>query len=153
MNPNISTSMFHSRARCAFFAGSLAFALAAGIGTASARTPNEALVRYQSVAGPSVKFLPFWQLEEWEAVDDEHLVVWTNRREAWLLEVWPNCNGLITSPTIALTSSVHRVYANLDKVLLEHHEVCRIQDIRPIDVAALKRAREAEKSAQASSGT
>ena len=153
MNTSVSTALFSSRTRWALFAAGLALAVAGCAGMSSTRAPSEALTRYQSVAGPSVQFLPFWRLEEWEAVDDEHLVVWTSRREAWLLQVWPNCNGLISSPTIALTSSVHRVYANIDKVLLAQHEVCRIQDIRSIDVAALKRAREAAKSGQASPGT
>ena len=152
MNTSCTRSLYFPHALRTLFATALAMAFAGCAGMSSARAPNEALARYQSVAGPSVQFMPFFRLEEWEALDDEHLVVWTSRRDAWLLEVWPNCNGLITSPTVAITSNVQRAYVNIDKVLLAHHETCRIQDIRSIDVAALKRAREAEKSAQVPSG-
>jgi hypothetical protein len=115
-------------------------------------SPGQVLARYQAVAGAPVDSMPFLRLDSWQPLDDEHLVVWTSPREAYLLKVWPNCAWLVPAPSIGLTSTVHRVYVNLDKVLVPRHQECPISEIRPIDVAALKRARAAERAAQSPSG-
>lgn len=118
----------------------------------SPRTPEAALARYQAVAGAPVASMPFLRMDSWEALDDEYLVVWTNPRQAFLLRVWPNCSWLVSSPTIALTSSVNRIDARFDKVLVPHHEQCPIAEIRPLDLIAYKRLRAAEHAAQSPSG-
>ena len=126
-----------------------------GVGCAgmnAPRAPSAALARYQAVAGAPVNSMPFLRMDSWEPLDDSYLVVWTNPHQAYLLRVWPNCDWLVSAPTIALTSSVNRVDARFDKVLVPHHQQCPIEEIRPIDVAALKRARAAERAAQSPSG-
>lgn len=116
--------------------------------------PRSPLALYQSAAGAPVLSMPFFRLDSWQPLDDEHLVVWTNSRTAWLLRVWPTCNDLELAPRIGLTSSVKTVHAKFDKVLLSRHRECPIDEIRPIDLSAYKRARAEARAAQAaSSGT
>jgi hypothetical protein len=122
--------------------------------------PHSSLARYERFAGAPVDSMAFIRLDSWQPLDDEHLVVWTHPREAYLLKVWPNCDWMAAAPAIGLTSSVHRVYANVDKVVVPvRHDLvppdrrqCQISEIRPIDIPAYKRARAAERASQGSSG-
>lgn len=141
-----------SNRRALLLAACIAMLSAGCAGMNAPRAPSAALARYQAVAGAPVASMPFLRMDSWEPLDDSYLVVWTNPHQAYLLRVWPNCDWLVSAPTIALTSSVNRVDARFDKVLVPHHQQCPIEEIRPIDVAALKRARAAERAAQSPSG-
>ena len=133
-----------------------ALALAACASSPTKPDPHSDMALYRAAAGAPVESFDFWRLDSWQHLDDEHLVVWTKPHEAWLLTIWPGCRRMDTANTIALTSSTHRVYARFDKVLVGRHEQCPISEIRPVDLAAYKRARAdmraARQSAQ-SSGT
>ncbi len=150
----------HSVKHCAWLVATCTAVLTAGCASMSSpREPGRDLARYQAVAGAPVDSMSFWRLDSWEPLDDEHLVVWTSPREAYLLKVWPNCDWMVIVPSIGLTSSVHRVYKNIDKVIVPSrlnerfaNRQCPISEIRPIDVPAYKRALVAERAAQPSSG-
>ncbi len=138
----------------------IVLALAACADTPGKRDPGSTLAQYRQFAGAPVDSMPFIRLDSWQPLDDEHLVVWTNPREAYLLTIWPNCDWMTIAPAIGLTSSVHTVYRNIDKVIVPSrlnarfpNQECPISEIRPIDLAAYKKARAAERAAQSRSGT
>jgi hypothetical protein len=153
MSDPIERKIPRSAKHRAYFVTACTAMLVAGCASMNApRTPSAALARYQAVAGAPVASMPFQRMDSWEPLDDSYLVVWTNPHQAYLLRVWPNCDWLVSAPTIALTSSVNRVDARFDKVLVPHHQQCPIEEIRPLDMAAYKRARAAERAAQSPSG-
>lgn len=78
---------------------------------------------------------PMWS---WEPLSDAQLVVYTNARTAYLLDVW-GCPNLEWTQAIGLTSSIHEVSSNLDKVLTGGpYAPCPIVKIRPINRVQLK---------------
>jgi hypothetical protein len=78
---------------------------------------------------------PMWS---WEPFSDSQLVVYTNARTAYLLDVW-GCPNLEWTQAIGLTSSIHEVSSNLDKVLTGGpYAPCPIVKIRPINLVQLK---------------
>lgn len=110
------------------------------------------LQRYLDAAGEPVPSFRYFSFNSWTPLGKEHLAVWTKPREAWLIQVMPVCPDLDFAQNIALTSSMNRVYARFDKIML-HNYTCRIQSIRPIDVAKLRdlqqEAREQRKDIEA----
>jgi hypothetical protein len=112
----------------------------------------EQLQRYVDAAGEPVSSFRYFSFNSWTPLGREHIAVWTRPREAWLIQVMPLCHELDFAHSIALTSSMNRVYARFDKVLVRDY-TCRIQSIRPIDVTKLrdlqKDAREQRKDIEA----
>lgn len=106
-----------------------------------------ALARYEAVAGESVASFRFQRLDGYTVLGPDRLVIWTRPREAFLLAVDAPCSELPWVSAIGLTSSLGSVHARFDAVLAGR-ERCRIREIRPVDVKAL---REAERKAR--SGT
>lgn len=98
------------------------------------------LAEVQSVAGEPVESFHFWRLDRWEGLGPAHVAVWTQVNEAWLIEVKEPCQGLEFATVIGLSSSVQRVYSRFDDVRFENQR-CRIAEIRPIDVKALRALR------------
>ena len=125
----------------------------AGCSTSPPRMSADArLALYSAHAGPPVdSFRLLGRLSSWEALGDEALVVWTRPNEAWLLEPYGPCDGLDYSSAISLTDHAGRVEAGLDSVLVSNpspvHLPCRIRGIRPLDLAAIREAEKAMRSA------
>jgi hypothetical protein len=94
---------------------------------------------YNAAAGapvPSFRFIG--RMWSWEPLSDSQLVVYTNPRTAYLLDVWA-CPNLSWTQAIGLTSSIHEVSSNLDKVLTGRpYQPCPIMKIRPLNLAQLK---------------
>lgn len=80
----------------------------------------------------------------WTPLGDAALVVWTRPSEAWLLDLSGTCQDLRSTPAIGLTSSMGRVNARFDKVLVRStgsiNMPCHIRQIRPLDVKAVRAA-------------
>ena len=80
----------------------------------------------------------------WTPLGDAALIVWTRPSEAWLLDLSGTCQGLRSTPAIGLTSSMGRVNARFDKVLVRStgsiSVPCHIRQIRPLDVKAVRAA-------------
>lgn len=106
-----------------------------------------ALARYEAAAAEPVASFRFQRLDGYTVLGPERVVVWTRPREAFLLAVDAPCSELPWVSAIGLTSSLGSVHARFDAVLAGR-ERCRIREIRPVDVKAL---REAERKAR--SGT
>lgn len=120
-------------------------------GCASGPGPRERMAaqyeRYSPYAGEPVASFPFFTMQNWVLLGQYRLAVYTKINEAWLIEVSPPCSDLEFAHAIALSSSVSRVSAKFDHVLVGRDR-CQIKEIRPVDVRAMKRDRKAQQGAQ-----
>ncbi|MBK9496324.1 MAG: hypothetical protein BWZ07_00552 [Alphaproteobacteria bacterium ADurb.BinA280] len=103
--------------------------------------------RYSRFAGDAVASFPFFTMQNWVLLGQYRLAVYTKVNEAWLLEVSPPCSDLEFAQAIALSSSVSRVSAKFDHVLVGRDR-CPIKEIRPVDVRAMKRERKLEQGSE-----
>ncbi|MCK7594070.1 DUF6491 family protein [Pseudomarimonas salicorniae] len=98
------------------------------------------LAEIESVAGEPVESFHFWRLDRWEPLGRKHVAVWTQIDKAWLIEVREPCFGLDYATSIGLSSTGQRVFQNFDVVHVDTQR-CRIAEIRPVDVRALRALR------------
>jgi Family of unknown function (DUF6491) len=136
-------------------AATLAVSACASGGNLSER---EQLALYRANAKPPVEsFLYLGRIDGWTPLGDEALAIWTKPREAYLLEIEGPCPDLDFADAIGLTNQSGHVYARFDKVIprrlgggTPQPIPCWIREIRPLDVKALKAARQAarEKAAE-----
>ncbi len=132
--------------------GSLLFALVlAACSTVRESAPDPRLVLYQAHAGtPVASFRYLGSINSWESLGDEAIAIWTRPNEAWLLELSGPCKGLDFTPVIGLTSQFGAVNAGFDDVLVQDAAAiripCRIQSIRPLDVATIRQAEKAKRA-------
>jgi hypothetical protein len=102
------------------------------------------LERIERFAGAPVDEFRFWKIDRWEGLGPDAVAVWTKHNEAWLMTVRTPCTGLEFAMSIGVSSTLNRVRRLHDEVLFERQR-CRIEQIRPIDVRAMR----AELAAQA----
>jgi len=100
---------------------------------------------YDAHAGEVVDhFRYFGSINGWTPLGDSALAVWTRPSEAWLLDLSGTCQDLTFTPAIGLTSSMNRVNARFDKVLVRNRGSisipCHIRQIRPLDIKAIRAA-------------
>lgn len=105
---------------------------------------------YTAAAGAPVNhfsfFVPMWS---WEPLGSDQVVVYTKPKEAWLLDV-PGCTELPYANAIGVTSNIHQVSINFDKVVTGRNELaCTIRQIRPVDVAKLRTLQREQRSVTA----
>ena len=120
--------------------------LLAGCATDPARRDADQLALYRAHAGAPVPGFPYYgRMSSWTPLGDTSLAVWTSPSRAWLLEVDGPCNDLVFAQGVQLTAGAGRVHARFDHVTPIGTGLaampCRIREIRPIDVAALREAR------------
>jgi hypothetical protein len=120
--------------RLSLIAATLLFAACA---TNRTERTAEQLQRYLDAAGEPVPSFRYFSFHAWTPLGKDYLAVWTKPREAWLIQLMPLCHDLEFAHSIALTSSLNRVYARFDKIIVRDY-TCRIQAIRPIDVTRLR---------------
>ena len=114
----------------------------------------ERLDIYKAHAGEPVSKIRNFSLIDWQLVDDEHVVLRTKPNESWLLTVAGPCLDMGgASPSLGISSSGAYIMSKFDRILVKDSGIdCMIQEIRPVDVKAVRAAQEAAQ-AQASSGT
>ena len=115
---------------------------------------TDRLALYDAHAGAPVKQIRFYNAMGWDRIDDEHVLLSMRPSETWLLKVSGPClDWGSASPTLRLSSTGPYVMAKFDRILTEGSPAsCRIEEIRPVDVKAMRAARDAA-TAQASAGT
>ena len=115
---------------------------------------TDRLARYQAHAGEPVKQIRNTNAMGWDRVDDQHIVRNMRPTESWLLTVSGPCLDWGRGwPVLRLSSTGPYVIAKFDRILTEGSPAsCRIEEIRPIDVKAMRAAQDAA-TAQASAGT
>lgn len=124
-------------------------ALAALLSGCATSRPSEAerLALYRGHAGEPVKYFDYFgQINGWTPLGDRALTVWTRPNRAYLLELSGPCMDLDFAPAISISNQMGRVAARFDNVIVHGgggssmRFPCRIQEIRPLDVKALKAA-------------
>ncbi len=113
------------------------------------------LALYQQHAGAPVNQIRYLTPIGWDRIDDQHVVLQMRPNESWLLRLSGPClqwsNG---SPFLGLSSFSGMSLSRLDKVIAPGSQLsCLIQEIRPLDVKALRAGEKAlrgETTAQAS---
>lgn len=95
---------------------------------------------YERFASEPVRSLQFSSIYGWEPIDDEHVVLLTGVRTAWLLDLSGLCMDRDLNVRIGVTSFGNRIHAGFDKVQTAAGE-CRITQIRKVDMAAYDEAK------------
>ncbi len=103
------------------------------------------LARYQAVAGAPVSSIAYWSASAggFDAIDDEHLLLTTRPRQAYLLRLSGPCLAYDRgSVSLAISSNMGRISSGFDRVdsLRQPGMSCRIMEIRPLDMKALRPA-------------
>jgi hypothetical protein len=95
-------------------------------------------------AGPPIdSFTYLGRYDGFRTLGDKQVVLFTTINDAYLIRVRDPCINLRYANTVGLTSSDRTVNRAFDFVLSDHQR-CRIDTIRHIDYAAMKRARGAD---------
>ena len=119
---------------------------------------TDRLALYDAHAGAPVKQIRFYNAMGWDRIDDQHVVLQMRPNESWLLRLSGPClqwsNG---SPFLGLSSFSGMTLSTFDKVVApgSNQLSCLIQEIRPLDVKALRAAEKAlrDKAEAQASGT
>lgn len=110
-------------------------------------TQQRNLDRYLQFAGAPVDEFPFWSLYQWELVGPDKVVVWSTVKNAYLLSVAQPCTKLQRAKAIGVTSNQRHVVSRAFDFVTASGENCKIEQIRPIDYAAmLKQGRDEGKA-------
>jgi hypothetical protein len=130
-------------------------ALLAGCATGR-QSRAEQLAMYRAHAGAPVPAFDYYgSINGWTPLGDRALTVWTRPNRAYLLELDGPCMDLDFAPAISISNLMGRVSARFDSVIV--HGVgtggirfpCRIGEIRPLDVKALRAAQSELRKAEA----
>jgi hypothetical protein len=106
----------------------------------------EKLALYSSHAGAPVKHIRYTPPIGWDKVDGNHLLLTLRPTEAWLLRLPPACLDWIAGPTVSISNHAGFISAGFDRVIGSTPTTpmsCRIEEIRPVDVVAVRVARDA----------
>ncbi|MBB3343479.1 DUF6491 family protein [Luteimonas sp. RC10] len=127
------------------FAAALVAALTLGACASPGLRDADKYALYDAHAGAPVDHFRYMgQINGWTPLGDSALAVWTRPGEAWLLDLTGPCQDLSYTPAIGLTSTMSRVDARFDKVLVHSRSAismpCHIRQIRPFDVKAVRAA-------------
>ena len=125
-----------------FLAASIAALLAA---CATTRMSDaETLAMYRAHAGEPLRTIRYYDPVSWEEVDKDHLLLTMRPREVYLVRISGPCldwGG--SAPTIAISSQAGFVSAGFDRVTVPGVPAgCRIEEIRRVDIAAVREARD-----------
>ena len=115
---------------------------------------TDRLAIYDAHSGAPVKQIRYYNAMGWDRIDDQHVLLNMRPSETWLLKVSGPClDWGSSSPVLRLSSSGPYVMAKFDRILTEGSPVsCRIEEIRPVDVKAVRAAEDARR-AQLYAGT
>ena len=125
---------------------SLLFSLIAALllgacATSASVSDTDRLAMYREAAGAPVdSFHYFGSIHGWTPLGDSALVLRTRPNQAYLLELMGACPGLDFAQAITVSNQMGRVHARFDTVNVLGQGRCRIQQIRPVDVSAVREA-------------
>lgn len=103
-------------------------------------TEAKNLARFEQFAGAPVESFDMWNLYQWQSLGPDRLAVWSAVNKVWLLRVSQPCIRLEDTNTIKITSQMaHKVTTRFDYVDFAAQH-CQIQEIRPVDYTAMRKA-------------
>ena len=107
---------------------------------------SDKLALYSSHAGAPVRDIRYNTPLGWDRIDDQHLLLTMRPTQVWLLRVSGPClDWGSASPTILISPvSSGLLSAKFDRISTPQTPVsCRIEEIRPVDVAAVRASQQA----------
>jgi hypothetical protein len=118
-----------------------------GLAVADTRsTEAKNLARFEQFAGAPVESFDMWHMYQWQSLGPDRLAVWSAVNKVWLLRVSTPCIRLEDTKNIAITSQMaHQVTTRFDYVDFDAQH-CQIQEIRPVDYLAMRKAGEPKRS-------
>jgi Family of unknown function (DUF6491) len=123
----------------------VAAGLTSGCATGIARLHGDAVQqRYSDYAGNPVESFTSYNINGWEPLARNKLLVWTGVSQAYLLTVWDTCRDLQFADRIGVTSTGHSI-SHFEKVIVGS-EHCPISEIRPVDIKQMRAERAAIKA-------
>jgi hypothetical protein len=126
--------------RLAFALAAAALLAACGASNTRAERDAQRLDELRAVAGEPVRDFRYTRLQGWNTFGDETVLVETSLREGWLLTVHAPCIDLPFAQSIGLSSGPGNTVSTFDYVMVGNDR-CRIREIRPVDLRALRAAR------------
>ncbi len=129
-----------------------------GCATNAALREGQKLAIYEAHAGvPVDSFQYFGSISGWTPLGDSAIAIWPRPNRAYLLDLYGPCSDVEFASVISLTSQMGRVNARFDDVIAHNggsaNFPCRIRQIRPLDIKAIKQAEKVARDHSASSGT
>jgi hypothetical protein len=116
-------------------------ALVAGCAGGSTISRSEqAMEKYEPYVGEPIRGFTAFRIDSWQAVDRDHLILWTSMNDAWLLTIGGSCPDLMFADRIRVTSTGSQI-STFDKVIVRG-DTCLIDTIQPINVRQMKADRE-----------
>ena len=123
----------------------VAAALATGCATGPARVEtNATLERYESYASAPVRDFTSFDLDWWEPLTRNKLVLWNGVNEAYLVTVWDTCPDLKYADAIRVGKTGNTI--STFEAVMVGRDRCQIEEIRPIDVRRMKAERKEMRS-------
>lgn len=106
------------------------------------QTREERLAGLQAHAGAPLKHVRYYNPIGWEEVDDEHILLTMRPREVYLMRLSGPCLDFDGgSPVLVVSSTAGFVASGFDRVSVGPSNLsCRIEEIRPVDMAGLRAA-------------
>ncbi|HET7656089.1 MAG TPA: DUF6491 family protein [Luteimonas sp.] len=131
-------------------AASITTLLAAGCATTPRMSDAESLALYTSHAGDPVKSVRYRDPISWDKVDDQHLILTMRPREVYLVKINGPClDWGSASPSISIDAPAGFINPGVDKIRVPSVPVgCRIEEMREVDIAAVREARRAMDAAR-----
>ena len=114
------------------------------------------LALYMQHAGEPVTQIRYHDPLGWNRIDDQHVVLDIRPSESWLLTVSGPCLSWgSASPTLSFSSlSGAFITAKIDQIATQGSPMsCRIEEIRPLDMKAVRAAQDAINARAQASGT
>lgn len=125
------------------------FPMLAVLGLAACATNRvsdvDRLAVYMAHSGAPVNQVRYYNAMGWDRIDGEHVLLEMRPRETWLLKLSGPCLDWGSgSPVLSLSSPTGWVLAKFDRVHIQGSPVtCRIEEIRPVDIKAVRAAEDA----------
>ena len=120
--------------------------LAAGCAGGPQRKAGDESVAYLDYAGEPIRGFTSFNLQSWQPLSRNQLVLWTGVNQAYLVTIWDGCQDLMFTQAIHVSSTGSQI-TNFDHVNVGRDR-CQISQIRPIDVRQMKADRAADKASQ-----
>jgi hypothetical protein len=115
---------------------------------ASGMTRAERLSLYEAHAGEPLSKINYFSPQGWEEVDDNHILVTFRPSEVYLMRLNGPCldydNG--SAAMLISTSTGGWVQQKFDRVSFGGGMSCRIEEIRAVDMPAVRAARSAQQA-------
>jgi Family of unknown function (DUF6491) len=128
--------------------------LLAAVADAKKHDYAERLSLVTRFAGEEVPYVRFGLPKtayRWESLGDEAILVWHTRQKAYLVDLEKSapCRDIKTELTIKLQDSVNDLDSRSGYIQTRYGVGCKMLKIRPVDVAALKKAEALERQSKA----